>query len=315
MNKNLSGLFWGLVLIVTGILALAQTQGYLDTQSPTLWAAGFAAISVLAMAVYFVGGIQNWGMLFPAGIFGALALIVTSAANNANSPAIAAPLFIAIGVPFAVAYFLDKDKNWWALIPTGVMVFLTFVVSVVETLGGEVIGSALFFILSPTFGFIYYTRRVRWSLIVAYIMFVLSSMPLMATSSRPELAGIVMIFATALPFFVIYFRAPTDRFWAVIPAGILATAGLLAAFILLPGLPGPAYDNRFPNSLMYLGIAATFAVVWLRHHKRWGLIFTALAAFAATTNLFIGNLEKSWPVLLLAAGGYLLYNSIRRQAT
>jgi hypothetical protein len=239
---------------------------------------------------------------------------MVTASNQVDTPAVAAPLFIALGVPFVVAYFLDKNQNWWALIPTGAMTFLTFVLLVVKNLGGEVIGSALFFILAGTFGFVYYTRRFLWSVIAGYIMFVLGFMPLLAISSRPELAGIVMMFAIALPFFVIYLRAPDEKWWAVIPTGILATAGLLAAFVLLPGLPGPGYDNRIPNSLMYLGIAATFAVVWLRHHKRWGQLFTALAAFVAVANLFIGNLEKAWPALVILGGFYLLFKSLRPKA-
>ena len=310
MNKQFPGLFWGLTLLVAGALALAKTQGYLDTLSPAIWSIGFGIISILAMVIYFTSGVENWGMLFPACIFGALSLIVATA-EHVDSPAIAAPLFIAIGVPFVVAYFLDRTQNWWALIPAGVMGFLTFVLSSVETLGGEVIGAALFFMAAATFGFIHYTRRALWSLIVTYVMFVLGFMPLFARGSRPEFAGLVMLFSIALPFFVIYFRAPTERFWAIIPAGILATTGLLVAFILLPGLPGPGYDNRIPNSLMYVGISATFAIVWLRHHKHWGMLFTVLAACAAIANLFVGNLEKFWPVLLVVAGGYVLYNSLR----
>lgn len=312
MKQKMTSIFWGILLIAAGGLALAQTQGYLANDgNPQPWMAIFAAVSLISLVFYFLSSIRNWGMLFPVGIFAALAFLLWSVARGTNNPAMAGPLFIGIGLPFVVAYALDRAKNWWALIPAGIMAFLTFVLLVVENLGGEVIGSALFFILAATFGFIYATRRGLWSAIVAYGMFVLGFMPLIAMSPRPELAGIVMLVAIALPFFIIYFRSPDEKFWAIIPAGILATAGFLIAFVLLPGLPGPGFDNRIPNAIMYAGIAATFSIVWLRHHKRWGMLFTILAALAAVANLFVGNLEKSWPIFILLAGAYLLYNSLR----
>ncbi len=312
MKQKLASLFWGILLIAAGGIALAQTQGYLaNNDNPLLWIAIFAAISVISLVFYFISGVQNWSMLFPAGIFAALAFLIWAGVRGNNNPAMAAPLFIGIGLPFIAAYFLDRAKNWWALIPAGVMALLTFVLLVVENLGGEVVGSALFFILAAAFGMVYYNRRFLWAAIVAYVMFVLGFMPLMATGSRPELAGIVMLFAIALPFFSIYFRSPHEKYWAIIPAGILATTGLLAAFVLIPGLPGPGYDNRIPNSLMYAGIAVTFAVVGLRHQKRWGLLFALLAAAASVANLFIGNLEKSWPLILVLAGVVLLFNALR----
>ena len=311
MNAKFSNLFWGILLVAAGGIALAQTQGYLNNVLPIIWVTVFAAISIIALVFYFLSGIQNWGMLFPAGIFGALALIVSMATNNVDNPAMAAPLFVGIGLPFVVAYFLDRAKNWWAVIPTGVMAFLTFVLLAAENLGGEVIGSALFFILAATFGFVYATRRALWAAIVTYVMFVMGFMPLIAMSTRPELAGIIMLFGIALPFFIIYFRAPDERFWAIIPAGILTTTSLLTAFVLLPGLPGPAYDDRIPNAILYAGIAITFAVVWLRHHKRWALLLTVLAAIMAVVNTFLGDLQQYWPVLVVLAGFYLLYSALR----
>lgn len=315
MKQKLASLFWGILLIAAGGIALAQTQGYLAKDgNPFIWMAVFAAVSLLSLVFYFLSGIQNWGMLFPAGIFAALAFLLWISTNGVDNPAMAAPLFVGIGLPFVVAYILDRAKNWWALIPAGVMAFLAFVLLVVENLGGEVIGSALFFILAAAFGAVYYTRRFLWAAIVAYILFVLGFMPLMAASARPELAGMVLMFAIALPFLIVYFRSPTEKYWAIIPAGILATVGLLVAIVLLPGLPGPGYDNRIPNSIMYAGIAITFAVVGLRHQKRWGMLFALLAAVASVANLFIGNLEKSWPLMVILAGIYLLFNALRPKA-
>jgi hypothetical protein len=172
-TNKLNSLFWGLVLIAGGALALAQNQGYLTNLQPAIWIGVFAVISAASLIFYFLSGIQNWGMLFPAGIFGALALLITLGLNETENPAIAAPLFVGIGLPFIVAYFLDRAKNWWALIPAGVMAFLTYVLLVAENLGGEAVGAGLFFILATTFGLVYVSRRALWAALVSYIMFVL----------------------------------------------------------------------------------------------------------------------------------------------
>lgn len=311
MRKNLSNLFWGVLLIAGGLLALAQSLGYLPELNPSVWTIVFAVISLLSLAVYFRSGVQNWGILFPAGIFGGLAVTIWLAGAQNENPAMAAPLFVGIGLPFVVAYALDRSRHWWALIPAGIMVFLTFVLLVVDNFRGEVIGAGLFFILACSFGLVYLTRRAMWAALVAYIMFVMGFLPLLAMGDRPELAGVLVLFAIALPFFFVYFQSPDERWWALIPAGILATTGILTAFVLVPGLPEPGYDNRIPNAILSFGIAATFAVLWLRHHKPWGAVVAVLSSLAGVGSLIFGGLEKSWPVFIILAGVYLLYQGTR----
>jgi hypothetical protein len=58
----------------------------------------------------------------------------------------------------------------------------------------------------------------------------------------------------------------------------------------------------------------TFAVVWLRHHKRWAILLTILAAIMAVANSFLGDFEQYWPVLVVLAGFYLLYSALRPKA-
>jgi hypothetical protein len=298
------------VLIAAGIYALAQTLGYEMPQNPVLWAFIFGGISVISLILYFVEGVKSWQLLLPAGIFAALAFLLGMAARGADNPAMAAPLFIGIGLPFVVAYIIDRAKNWWALIPAGVMAFLTLVLFAVDNVPGEWIGSGLFFILVVVFFLVYLSRRAMWAVIVAYVMFVLGFMPLMAMTSRPELAGIIMFFAIGLPFLFVYFRSP-ERWWAIIPAGILLTMGIVTASVLLPGIPGAGYDNRLANSLIFAGMAGTFAIVWFRHHKRWGLWFAIVSVLIAIAGLFIRGANNYWPLIVVVLGIYMLYNALR----
>jgi hypothetical protein len=78
MKINKWSLFWGILLIGFGVRALAQTMGYANVDDPVTWAIVFGGISLLSLVFYFLDGIKSWGWLFPAGIFGALALVCHS---------------------------------------------------------------------------------------------------------------------------------------------------------------------------------------------------------------------------------------------
>jgi hypothetical protein len=90
MNINRSGLFWGLLLIAAGVVALGQQMGYISQfTEPRIWIAVFAAVSLLAFLNYALSGWKKWGWLFPAGVFGGLALVITLATSNVDSAAVA----------------------------------------------------------------------------------------------------------------------------------------------------------------------------------------------------------------------------------
>jgi hypothetical protein len=257
-----------------------------------------------------VDGVKSWGWLFPVGIFAALSFLMAMVANGVDNPAMTAPLFIGIGLPFVVAYFLDREKNWWALIPAGVMSFLTLVMLAVDNVSGEWIGSGFLFILALTFFLVYLNRRALWAAITAYVLFVLGFMPLLSITAYVEFSGVVVFLAIGLPFLFVYLRSP-ERWWAIIPAGILLTMGLVTAIILLSGIPGPEYDNRVANAIIFTGLAITFAIVWLRHQKRWSMFAAIISAVIAFTGFFIRNIDSYLPVLMMAIGIYVLYNALR----
>jgi hypothetical protein len=311
MDKKRAGIFWGILLIAGGAYTLARTAGFEITQDPTVWAFIFGGISVFSLIFYFADGVKNWGWLFPVGIFGGLAITSGLVARGVDDPAMAAPLFIGIGLPFIVAFFQDRAHNWWALIPAGAMAFLTLVLFVADRVAGEWIGSGMFFILAATFFLVYLSRHALWAAIVAYVLFIFGFMPLMAMTPRPELAGVITFFAIGLPFLFVYLKTP-ERWWALFPAGILLTLGVVTAVVLIPGVPTEE-PNRIGNALFFAGGAATFAVAWLRHHKRWAMVVTILAAILAVITALFGEFQQSWPIILILAGAFMLYTAIRKK--
>ncbi len=315
MNINRSGLFWGLLLIGAGVVALARQMGYIDQFSDQVWVWVFALVSLAAFINYASSGWRQWGWLFPAGVFGGLAVTVALALNNVSSAAVGSPLFFGLILPFAAAYFSDRVHNWWALIPGGVMVFLALTTLLVDTAGGEWVGSLFLFMIALAFLLVYLNNRTRiWALIVAYATGVLGIAPLMAIGGRDAAYfGPIFLFAVAVPFFVVYFRS-LQNWWAIIPAGVLTVLAVIAA-LAISGWIRNADQGGFANALLMGGLAATFAVVWLRHDRSWAKVVTIVLALVAVASVFFASAsEIFWPVAIILVGVYLFYTALRPRA-
>jgi len=315
MNVNRSSLFWGILLIIGGGVALAQQVGYMDQLPESAWMWVFAFISLVALVSYLTSGLKEWGWLFPAGIFGGLAVTVALATNHVDNAAVGSPLFFGLLIPFLAAYLTDRTRNWWALIPSGVMLFLALTTLLVDNVDGEWIGSLFLFLIGLSFFVVYLNNRIRtWALLVAYIMGVLSIAPAMAAGG--ELAayyGSVFLFAIALPFFFLYFR-DANNWWAIIPAGVMTTLALIAG-LAIAGLIRNESQGGYANAFLMGGLALTFAVVWLRSAKDWAKVVTiALAGVAVASIFFAAYSEIFWPVAIILAGGYLLFTGMRPKA-
>lgn len=312
MNVNKSSLFWGILLIGFGALALAQQMGYMDQLPDLVWTWIFALISVLSFVMYALSNWKRWGWLFPAGVFGGLAVTVALATNNVDNAAVGSPLFFGLLIPFAAAYLTDRTRNWWALIPGGVMLFLALVTLLVDNVGGEWIGSLFLLLVGLSFLVVYFNNRSRtWALLVAYILGVLAIAPAMASGGETAAYyGSVFLFAVALPFFIIYLRS-ADNWWAIIPAGVLTVLAIIAAFAIAGWITNES-QGGYANALLMFGLAVTFAVVWLRHDKPWAKIVTlVLAALAVASIFFVSYTQIFWPVAIILVGAYLLFTALR----
>lgn len=317
MNVNKSGLFWGVLLIGAGLVALADQMGYVDTFSPQAWIGIFAVISLVGLVSYAMSGWQQWSWLFPTGVFGGLALIIALAEANVDSAAVASPLFFGLLIPFAAAYLTDRTRNWWALIPGGVMLFLALVTLLVDSAGGEWVGALFLFMIAFSFLMVYVNNRTRtWALLVAYILAVLGIAPLMSSGGRDAAYyGPIFLLAVALPFFVVYFRS-AENWWAILPAGSVTIVAIIAA-LAIAGLidetgRGSFVSAGLANALLMGGLAATFAVVWLRHEKPWAKIVTIVLAILAVASVFFASYSQLfWPVAIIVVGVYLFYTALR----
>ena len=365
MKVNRSSLFWGILLIAGGGLAIAEQLGYLNELPDSIWMWIFGFVSLVSFLSYALSGWKDWGWLFPAGVFGGLAVIIGLAVSGYENAAIGSPLFFGLLIPFVAAYLTNRAKNWWALIPGGMMLFLALVTLLVDTTAndewigalflfmiglpfllvylhnrmknwwalipagvmlflslivvlstvveGEWIGSLFLFAIALSFFIVYMNNRTRqWALLVAYIMFVLSIAPAMASFGGDTAAyfGSVLFIAIAVPFFILYFRS-ADNWWAIITAGVMTTLAVTAT-LAISGLIRDTETSGIGNAILMGGFAATFAVVWLRHAKLWARDVTIVLAVLAVIAVFFGSDPGTfWPVAFIFGGAYLLYTTMR----
>jgi EamA domain-containing membrane protein RarD len=90
---------------------------------------------------------------------------------------------------------------------------------------------------------------------------------------------------------------------------VLATLGIA-------GLLNDATSGGYANAFLMAGLAATFAVVWLRNHKPWAkIVAVILAAVAVASVFFVSYYEIFWPVAIILAGIYLFYTALRKPRT
>jgi hypothetical protein len=313
MKTRNVNIFWGLVLILAGVLFLAQNFGYLPLLSEQFWMVAFAGVSLIFFLAYFISGIRNWGLLFPACIFASLALTLYMTLNGVYSSILGAPILVAIALPFIVAFILDRHNNWWALIPAWVMIVIALITAIAEVVPSEILATLMLFSISIPFLVVYLVDRTRkWALIPGGVLAIVGFLPLIGLFGSQELIGSLVVLVISVPFFVVYFWSK-ENWWALIPAGILASIGLA---LLVASLAHFAlWTISIMNGIMFLGWGLTFLILWLRRASQptaWAIYPAVCLGAAALLAFIVGPfLQNSWPILLIVGGGLLLWLTLR----
>ena len=317
MNSKRINLIWAVALILLGGVFLAENLGFISQVSALGWGIAFAVLSLLSFGGYFSAGLKAWGWLVPAMIFGGLAATVWLADTGFNQPAIGSIILGSIAVPFVVAFLVDRKTNWWALIPAWIMGLLTIIVLITDVVPSEAMGTLVLWGIGLPFLVVYLTDRTRWwALIPAGVMGVIGIIPLLTMGVNESIIGPLVMFLFALPFLVAYFWS-TKNWWALIPAGLFVSIGVVAWLAISSG--DSTQISNLLTGVLFAGWALTFLLLWLRRHSvptAWS-IYPALAMAILAVSSFVWGvttLTIIWPVVIIAVGVLLIFQSLLRRA-
>jgi hypothetical protein len=117
-----------------------------------------------------------------------------------------------------------------------------------------------------------------------------------------DLGGLIFLGGIALAFWVTYGTAPQERWWALIPAGVLTTlAGMTVA--------SERFGDFETAGFFFIGLAITFLLVALLAGMRWAYwpaaVLGIMGALGLASLFEIAN--YIWAVALMAAGVFLLF--------
>lgn len=171
---------------------------------------------------------RHWWALIPAFIMWMLGGLVLLLTLHVRAEPVVAAMLAGMGVPFLTIYFMDR-KHWWALIPAYALAYFAGLPLLIWTnLPAGFIVAAMLGLIAPPFVYVYLRdQRQWWALIPAYTFAVLAGLPLgIELNLRPEFVIGYLMFGCAAPFVVVYAR-DHKHWWALIPAGVLGSAGLI----------------------------------------------------------------------------------------
>jgi hypothetical protein len=301
MTDRRGSLFWGLVLILGGVVLLLVTTDLLPEMTGQAWAIIWSIAAVVLLAGYLLTGWRHWYYLFPGAVSAAItALLWLVEADVAGSAA--AGLFLAIiSVPFWIAYLIDSQTNRWALIPGGVVAAIGVVLLFEGEVSDNVFVALILLAIAMPFVVIFLLdRRQWWALIPGYVMAVLGLIFLIVGEDGAYLPVMIM-FGIALPFLVVFLR-DRRQWWALIPASVMGVIGLFLLIVI------GGSEASWAPALIVFAIALPFYVIYfLRRDQWWALLPAAvltgagLATVIATGDVSESNAARFGGAVVLAS--------------
>jgi hypothetical protein len=146
-------MFWGLALIIMGALFLAERLGVLPF-GLNFGMFLFGVPAALFLLVFVSDRRQGWALI-PASALAGLTFLVFNSEAHLMADEQAASLFLfSMAAPFLLIFVFDR-RQWWALIPGGVMTVIAFMPALGDSnLSGEFVGGMFFLGMAAVFALV-----------------------------------------------------------------------------------------------------------------------------------------------------------------
>jgi len=189
-----SGMVWGGLLILFGVMSLVQVYTELTTW---LWVTVLAAAGLAVFLIYLTDR-SDWGVLVPAYVLWAVAgLIALIELDVLKDDWVALYALTAIALPFLVGFLRDRNR-WGLLIPAYVMLAVGLMIGLEASgvLDDLMVPAYVMFAVAIPFFVVYVRNRGNWwALIPAGIMTVIGLSFLLAEDAAQYVVPILVILA------------------------------------------------------------------------------------------------------------------------
>jgi hypothetical protein len=154
-----------------------------------------------------------------------------------------------------------------------------------------------------------------WALIPGTIFLAISALIGLNTFlpgfSEKNLSGTIILGGISLSFFLVYL-AERSNWWAIIPAGVIATIAIVAGL----DIDSLGFAS---GGIFFLGLGLTFALVAILPNStgqmRWAWIPAGILGLMGIVILIAAEeyINYIWPSVLILAGLYLVIRSITQK--
>ena len=206
-----SRILWGTLLILAGVVFFLQNLFNFELGG-LFWGA-LLGLGGLFFIGIFINNRMTWWSLIPGfTLLGVSATILVSSYLPRVGDLLGGVFVLGgIGVAFVAVYLADR-RNWWAMIPAGVMLTLSTIVILDQVLGGFGSGGVFFLGLGLTFAVVGLlptpSGRMTWAWYPAGILFV---MGLLISAAAENLFGYIWPIALILGGLILIYRATLSR--------------------------------------------------------------------------------------------------------
>ncbi len=216
----------------------------------------------------------------------------------------------ALGGVASLVVFLTDRKDWQLLIPPYILLAFAAIAALAlsELLVGDFIATFVLVLVALPFLAVYLLNRANWwALIPSWVLLSIAVMIFLLGQNllRDGIVPLYVLSSIGLPFLVV-FLVNRDNWWALIPAYVLFSIGIMVALIdarVLDDLAIPAY--------VMFSIAIPFLAVYLVNRKNWWALIPGGITGVIGLGFFAGTDLAKYviPVVLLIAGAFILYRS------
>jgi hypothetical protein len=206
-----SRILWGTLLILTGVVFLLQNLFNFEL-SGYFWGILLGLVGLFFISVFMSRRAAWWALIPGFALLGVSATILVSTVFPRIGEIFGGVFVLGgIGVAFVAVYLFDQ-RNWWAVIPAGVMLTLSAIVLLDQMLGGFGSGGVLFLGFGLTFAVVALLPtphgKMNWAWYPAGILFV---MGILISAAAENLFGYIWPIALILAGLILVYRAYLSR--------------------------------------------------------------------------------------------------------